>query len=255
MYRTDFEGWTRRDIAVLRAQAYAYRDAPSQAARDAIFARYGVRWSEFWRLPYWDPTRMAVVDSMHCIFEGLVHHHSRRVLRIDTKLAKRKETMGLVGRVIAQTVTPGWVGSVPHNYGDSNAGTIKAAEWRVLATIYLPIALILIWGDHDPSTQPQRLLQMLDHSMALFTAVILVCRYTMTRERASKYRNLLKFWVDGLPDLHPHTRSHAMRPNVHMAFHIYDFLILFGPVISWWTFPFERVIGFLERINTNSHIG
>ncbi|KAJ7615265.1 hypothetical protein DFH06DRAFT_1008694 [Mycena polygramma] len=40
-----------------------------------------------------------------------------------------------------------------------------------------------------------------------------------------------------------------------MAFHIYDFLILFGPVISWWTFPFERVIGFLERINTNSHIG
>ncbi|KAJ7610392.1 hypothetical protein FB45DRAFT_751377 [Roridomyces roridus] len=40
-----------------------------------------------------------------------------------------------------------------------------------------------------------------------------------------------------------------------MAFHIYDFLLLFGPVISWWTFPFERIIGFLERINTNNHIG
>ncbi|KAJ7202405.1 hypothetical protein GGX14DRAFT_370407 [Mycena pura] len=40
-----------------------------------------------------------------------------------------------------------------------------------------------------------------------------------------------------------------------MAFHIYDFLLLFGPIISWWTFPFERVIGFLQKINTNDHIG
>ncbi|KAJ7193740.1 hypothetical protein GGX14DRAFT_378717 [Mycena pura] len=46
-----------------------------------------------------------------------------------------------------------------------------------------------------------------------------------------------------------------MRPNVHIAFHIYDFLVLFGPVISWWCFPFERVIGFLQKINTNDHIG
>ncbi|CAK5276174.1 unnamed protein product [Mycena citricolor] len=94
MYNTAFSSWTQRDIMVLRAQAYAWRDATTQAARDAILAEFGVRWSKFWRLPYWDPTRMAVVDSMHCILEGLVHYHCRRVLRIDTKLAKRKETMG-----------------------------------------------------------------------------------------------------------------------------------------------------------------
>jgi hypothetical protein len=38
---------------------------------------------------------MAVVDSMHCILEGLVHYHCRRVLHIDAKLAKRKEVLGV----------------------------------------------------------------------------------------------------------------------------------------------------------------
>ncbi|CAK5284658.1 unnamed protein product, partial [Mycena citricolor] len=395
MYNTEFHEWKRRDIVVLRAKAYEWRDATSQAARDAIFSEYGVRWSEFWRLSYWDPTRMAVVDAMHCILEGLVHYHCRRVLRIDTKLAKRKETMGaafeynwpeydtatchpacilrnearelvmiraiqqklvqpllpdnededdddaaidehtadapdpqfvpaltinqlyqqlmkinlqplrwvlsslglnvnpnsiaskkaccnqliawrrtqplastlfvprpinlanihFIQRVIKHTTTPASVDSVPNNYGDSNAGTIKAAEWRILATIYLPIALVLLWGDHDPLEQSPRMLKVLDHSMALFSSVILACRYTMTAMRATQYRSFLKDWVDGLATNHPHIRSHAMRPNVHMALHIYDFLLLYGPVISWWTFPFERVIGFLERINTNDHIG
>ncbi|CAK5270814.1 unnamed protein product [Mycena citricolor] len=384
MHNTDFETWKRRDVATLRTQAYKWREARTQAARDKIFETYGVRWSEFWRLPYWDPTRMAVVDSMHCILEGLVHYHCRKVLRIDTKLAERKETMGaafdyawpkynealapaacvlknekrelpmiraiqrklsqpilsdededpededvemagvddplemldvadpryipalthkemtehlmrfnlqplrwvvwalgldmtclaqrltsetfvprpinlnniyFIQRVIALTTVPSFVGSVPHNYGDANAGTIKAAEWRVLSTIYLPIALVLLWGDYEPSQQPTRHREMLDHTMSLFCSVILVCRYTMSAARASQYRAFLKNWADGLYHNHPHTQSHALRPNMHMAFHIYDFLLLFGPVTSWWTFPFERVIGYLQKINTNNHIG
>ncbi|KAE9396172.1 hypothetical protein BT96DRAFT_825122, partial [Gymnopus androsaceus JB14] len=43
--------------------------------------------------------------------------------------------------------------------------------------------------------------------------------------------------------------------NIHMANHIYNFLKLFGPVISWWCFPFEHLIGVLQKVNTNDHIG
>ncbi|KAJ6537918.1 hypothetical protein B0H19DRAFT_962152 [Mycena capillaripes] len=60
----------------------------------------------------------------------------------------------------------------------------------------------------------------------------------MTVECATAYRTFLKTWVEGLTVHHPHTLHHAKRPNVHVAFHIYDFLLLFGPVISWWCFPF-----------------
>ncbi|KAJ7604975.1 hypothetical protein FB45DRAFT_767830 [Roridomyces roridus] len=77
----------------------------------------------------------------------------------------------------------------------------------------------------------------------------------MTRERAGAYRRLLKTWVDGLTVNHPHTLNHAKRPNIHVAFHIYDFLLSFGPIISWWCFPFERVIGYLQRIHTTNRVG
>ncbi|KAJ6484909.1 hypothetical protein C8R45DRAFT_829718 [Mycena sanguinolenta] len=42
---------------------------------------------------------------------------------------------------------------------------------------------------------------------------------------------------------------------MHAAFHIYDFILLFGPVVDWWCFPFERLIGTLQKINTNDHVG
>jgi len=51
-----------------------------------------------------------------------------------------------VQNVIANTTTPAWVNHVPKNYGEKGAGSMKADEWRLLATIYLPIALILLWG-------------------------------------------------------------------------------------------------------------
>ncbi|KAK0493798.1 hypothetical protein EDD18DRAFT_1077960 [Armillaria luteobubalina] len=50
-------------------------------------------------------------------------------------------------------------------------------------------------------------------------------------------------------------QAHKKRPNVHAAFHLYNFLLSFGPVISWWCFPFECLIGSLQKINTNYHIG
>nr|GAT44655.1 predicted protein [Mycena chlorophos] len=385
----------KRDVGELRRWAEAWRDAKSQAERDTIFAAHGVRWSEFWRLPYWDPTRMGVIDSMHCILEGLVHYFCRYVLRIDAEVARKREGANLafdhdwveydpddcpadyllekqekesaqihrihnklmlsldplpvsdaasnvgaddvsmpdaprgniaptiseeklwdalhgynrpalrfvafslnldvnpdeskaqycdklvawrrtkprsgaaafvpksinlaqikfIQRVIEQTATPSWVNSVPHNYGESNAGSIKADEWRTLATLYLPIALVLLWGDQSMDAQSARLFGVLDHAMCLFNAVDLVCRYTMTAERALKYREFLKIWVDGLTVHHPHTHAHAKRPNIHVAFHIYDFLLLFGPVISWWCFPFERMIGYLQQIHTTNRIG
>lgn len=167
-----------------------------------------------------------------------------------------------IQRVIRETITPSWLNSVPKNFGDAKAGTIKADEWRTLATIFLPIALITLWGDHNGSapasdTHPYSgfLLQALDRTMDLFQATILACRHSMTASRASAYRKHLSKWVDGLQLTFPHTRMGKMRPNIHAAGHIYDFLLLFGPVMSWWCFPFERLVGALQKINTNDHIG
>jgi hypothetical protein len=167
------------------------------------------------------------------------------------------ETIQYIQIVIQTTTTPSWVNSVPHNYGHASAGSIKADEWRTLATVYLPIALVTLWG-YDNGSWPATdscLLPILDHTMALFQAVTVVCRDTMNSERVLKYLGFMKTWVGSLREIHPHTERHAARPNIHAALHVQDFVLLHGPVMSWWCFPFERLVGVLQKVKTNDLVG
>lgn len=375
--RTDFHNWTTRDRDKTRHFAEQWRDAPTSAERDKIFKEHGVRYSELWRLPYWDPARQLVVDSMHCILEGLVQYHVRSLLRLTnetldaarsskpafhfpfkqvdpntaTELSMgrkeisqvsavhelltaqvphytddvavkayldrlresilRKNTRALkficqslgcipskqgrtfkadyakalidwraampfsptevateveytqfdtrevlcrVRSVIRDTVTPSWLGSVPTNFGDLAAGTMKADEWRILAMVYLPIALISLWGatQASPRNDGPDLKAVLDHTMDLVSAVYLACARTTSNNRATAYRAYIASYVGKLKTIYP---ASSARPNHHVSFHIYDYLILFGPVHSWWSFPFERLIGMLQHLPKNHKSG
>ena len=152
-------------------------------------------------------------------------------------------------------VTPSWLQSVPHKFGDKFSGTLKADEWRTMTTVYLPIALISCWGTgtiHGSSSDAFYLRTVLHHTMDLVCAVSIACLRTMTLDRTNAYLRHLKSWVSGMKDLHP-SSNHTI--NGHMAFHIYDFLRLFGPARSWWCFPFERLIGHLQRLTHNHKPG
>lgn len=83
--------WTQRDVNVLRSAAEQWRDAETQARRDELFKKFGVRWSELWRLSYYNPVRMLVIDGMHNLFEGLVQFHCRYILGINMTEADSEE--------------------------------------------------------------------------------------------------------------------------------------------------------------------
>ncbi|TFK52916.1 hypothetical protein OE88DRAFT_1627523, partial [Heliocybe sulcata] len=139
-----------------------------------------------------------------------------------------QEVIQHIHNVIRETATPSWIDSVPYNFGEAAAGTLKADEWRTMTTIYLPIALVTLWGAGTQHATPQlatRCREVLDHTM-------------------DDIRNLRR--------LHRHAQ---FRTNHHMALHIYDFLLLFGPVHSWWCFPFERLVGWLQRQGHNHKFG
>ena len=85
--RTDFKKWVKWDCSLMRVQAEAWKNATMVAEQDKIFVQYGIQWSELWRLPYWNPSHQLVLDSMHCILEGLVHSHFREVLGLTTASA------------------------------------------------------------------------------------------------------------------------------------------------------------------------
>jgi hypothetical protein len=88
--------------------------------------------------------------------------------------------------------------------------------------------------------------------MYLVTAICIACRRTMTTGLAKEYLRQYTLYVQELAELFPGVSS---TPNMHAAFHVYDFLILFGPVRSWWTFPFERLIGLFQQLISNHLLG
>jgi hypothetical protein len=160
-----------------------------------------------------------------------------------------------VQQVVRTTAVPTWFQSVPSTVGDAAAGTLKAAEWRSLATLYLPLALVSIWGDgtsHSSQEVAQTLRKLLDHTMILCIATQLTCSRTMTPNHNQLIRRCLSTYVEQLKTLYP---RFAPRPNHHMAQHIPDFLDDFGPVHSWWCFPFENLIGVLQRLPHNHKSG
>ncbi|KAF8960563.1 hypothetical protein BDZ97DRAFT_1589642, partial [Flammula alnicola] len=163
--------------------------------------------------------------------------------------------MARIRKVICHCDTPAWVPSVPPAFETAAAGSLKADEWRTMATIYLPIALVSMWGEetsHPTLSKASFLRDVLDHTMDLVSAVSLACRRIMTESRMSAYLACITSWVAKFPSLHP---TITPRPNWHMAIHIYDFLHLFGPVRSWWAFLFERLIGQLQRLPRNNKFG
>ncbi|KAJ7163655.1 hypothetical protein C8R46DRAFT_902729 [Mycena filopes] len=398
-YRTDCENWKVRNVDHMRSQAEAWRNAETLDERANIYKADGLRYSELWRLPYWNPTRMVTSEFMHCGLEGIGAYHNRYVLQLTahdakkapelppafdfdflefdgetttaprkfippnpksmpkfekdirslhrllvrtfsdaidsndegsddsdndsnaedepqdpidksavpeeftqetlykrmkskskwalmfTNLVRMKKTavmqllltwrlvqpfkdpnyiplpktismddLRFVQHVIANTTTPSWVNHVPKNFGEKGAGSIKADEWRLMTTIYLPIALAILWLEQRQN-HAAHFVKLLDHTMALFQAITIACRYTTSSARATAYRDYVKYWLGNLQALYPHTNTPRTRTNPHVALHIYDFMLLFGPVLSWWAFPTERLIGELGKINSNDHLG
>ncbi|KAI9462589.1 hypothetical protein HD554DRAFT_2041166 [Boletus coccyginus] len=166
-----------------------------------------------------------------------------------------REVMECVWSMIRTADTPSWLRSVPKDFGSPGAGSLKADEWRTIITVYLPLALVSLWGDgttHKSRAIALQLREALDHTMALVAAVYIACARSMTREHAIAYRTYMGTWLSRLKTIHP---SAPYRTNGHMAIHIHQFLLSFGPVCSWWCFPFERLIGQLQRLPTNDKFG
>jgi hypothetical protein len=84
--------------------------------------------------------------------------------------------------------------------------------------------------------------------MSLLSAVSIASSRVTSVAAADLYMQHMQSYLSGLKTLFP---EYSFRPNHHMALHLRDYLVFYGPVHAWWTFPFERMIGMLQRISTN----
>ncbi|RXW14134.1 hypothetical protein EST38_g11717 [Candolleomyces aberdarensis] len=78
--------WTPRTWEEHRKAAKLWRDAQSIQERKTLYSTYGLRWSELLRLPYWDPTKYTLIDSMHAFYLRIFQHHIRNIWGMDVKM-------------------------------------------------------------------------------------------------------------------------------------------------------------------------
>ncbi|KAJ3853217.1 hypothetical protein EV368DRAFT_28043, partial [Lentinula lateritia] len=91
IHNLDPATWPRRDLESHRTYANLWRDAASKAIRDTLFNKYGVRWTEMLRLPYWNPIVYTIIDSMHLGYLGLFATHIRRIWKMNAEALKSGE--------------------------------------------------------------------------------------------------------------------------------------------------------------------
>ncbi|KAJ3872033.1 hypothetical protein F5051DRAFT_433362 [Lentinula edodes] len=166
------------------------------------------------------------------------------------------DSSGLLHRiqqVIREAVTPAWVTNPPPNVGLAQAGTLKAEHWRTLFSIHVPLAVLSLWKEHSPSASPDAssMTSLVDTTMYLACASIVMAKRTLSVERRNLYCHLLRLHILGLKQDFPGW----IFPTHHLAFHIFDGMNNFSGVRNWWLFPFENLIGKLQRIPTNHIAG
>ncbi|KAJ3906770.1 hypothetical protein F5879DRAFT_987125 [Lentinula edodes] len=163
------------------------------------------------------------------------------------------KVLQMVQRSIRETVVPSWITRPPSDMGLQQAGTLKADHWRVLFNIHLPFSLICMWGKGSPSAvdNAAEMTPVLETSMHLTCASILMTRNSLSPKTRDQFRSSLRDHILGLKQIFPG----FMLPTHHLAFHIYDFMDGFSTVRNWWGFPFERLIGKVQRMPTNHKIG
>lgn len=151
-------------------------------------------------------------------------------------------------------ITPSWLTSVPTNLGETTHGKLKADQWRTFGTTYLPVLLIRLWGqlEDGDDMRSQQCKKLLEVTLSLISAVVIASSRTTSQEKADLYLHHMQNYIKGLRELFPEYR---FLPKQHNALHLGEYLKLYGPVHSWWTFPFERLIGMLQRIPNNFQNG
>lgn len=158
-----------------------------------------------------------------------------------------------IQRTVAEVVTPAWVSKPPRDVGLPKAGTLKADHWRILFEIHVPFAMLSLWKTQSPlaSEDAENMAAVLKTSMHLTCAAIWMTKRNLTAECREHFLHHLTQHIEGLKENFPG----YMYPGHHLAFHLYDFMKEFSGVRHWWCFPFENLIGKLQRTPINHKPG
>jgi hypothetical protein len=222
--------YPKRRLSKVKAFAKKWASCTTAAERKRIEEEGGVRDSELYRLPYWTPLRQACYDPFHVVLLGIC----KRMVEVWAD----KEYLGIeqFGRmqklVDAITLPPGFA-DLGNNIG-SGFSYMTGARWLTWCLIASPYALYKMIPDRDYTNW-----------MRFVEGCRLIFRPSITLDDADEAHKLFVAFYEENVKLYG---ASGVSPNQHFLLHTYDNIFDLGSIYSYWLFPFERYVVFIQCI-------
>ena len=207
----------------------------TQEQKSNFESEHGVRYSELFRLPYYDPIRMHVIDPMHNLLLGVAKHAF--MIWVDTGLLNDQKLKRIDERQLAVKV-PSDIGRISGPMSKVYK-CLKADEWKHWVLIYSMYCLRNVLNKKH-----------LNVWCMFVNACSILCKQYITIEEAESAHQLLKIYADQFSKLYGNS---SCVPNMHLMHHLRDCIQDYGSVYSFWCFSFERFNGILGKFKTNNH--
>jgi Domain of unknown function (DUF4218) len=181
-----------------------------------------------------DPIRFAVVDPMHCLFLGVAKWIIKSIFVNQNKLTM--EQLRVAQERMKHVDLPSDIGRIPAKIAIGNDGfsNLTADQWKTFIMVY---STNVLWDMLDNNDR-----KILGHFVRACN--LLVARI-ITEDDLKEAQERLK---DMAYLIEHEYGPEFITSNIHLALHIPDCCRDYGPIYSFWLFPFERLNGYIGKI-------
>ena len=223
----DRDTWPVRTYSCHLQQVAEFNEARTATQQQEIERKYGVRYSELLRLPYFDVVEFHVVDPMHNLLLGTGKY--LMTLWKESGVINKSQFEYIQEEVNKMKVPEG-VGRIPYKIA-SNFSSFTADQWKNWICIYS----ILCLKDLLPSNHYECWLLFQDACCLLLQPSISLAQLKRADEKLYEFCKSYEMLYG----------KDSCKPNMHMHLHLCKSVENYGPVSAFWCFPFERFNGIL----------
>ena len=231
----DYSNWVKRDGLQHKRDALETLRKQTKTSRAELESKTGVRYSELFRLPYFDPIRFHVIDPMHNLLLGTAKYTFKAWVETDILKANDLEK---IDKRIKMLKLPSDMGRVSKCISKSYK-SMKAEEWKHWILVYSIYCLQGILP-----TEHFNMWKM------FVCACDIVLKRSITKKKVNEAHNLLTMFCSTYTKLFG---KEFCTPNMHLHLHLKDCILDFGPIYGWWCMSFERFNGILGSYAVNNH--
>ena len=227
--------WLERTLTEHRQNIRHIRQCPTKTGREKLQTEYGCRYSVLLELPYFDPIRMTIIDTMHNLYIGTATHLLKDVW-IERGLITDGD-MRLIQDRVDSIQVPNYVGRIPLKIASSFSGFTadQLKNWTNLFSLIalrdiLPPDHFQCWGHFVLASRLLCQMKISDVDIKLADALLLqFCR------RAERLYG-----------------KEVATPNMHLHCHLKQSLYDYGPIHNFWLFSYERYNGIFEQFPSSN---